>query len=57
VTEEDLVEALKMNKPFLREFVRQVRSFRKLAAPYLKTKGTVTLEDSISQFSALALAV
>ena len=52
ISQEELIEALQLpqHKDFLREFIRQVRTFRKLAAPYI-FKTSVSLDDSIEQFS------
>jgi hypothetical protein len=52
ISQEELIEALQLpqHKEFLREFIRQVRTFRKLAAPFI-FKSSVSLDDSIEQFS------
>lgn len=53
IGQEDLIEALRLpqHAAFLKEFIRQVRNFRKLAAPYI-FKSAVSLQDSIEQFSS-----
>ena len=52
ISQEELIEALQLpqHKDFFREFIRQVRTFRKLAAPYI-FKTSVSLNDCIEQFS------
>lgn len=52
VSQEELIEALQLpqHKPFLMEFIRQVRTFRKMAAPYT-FKNSVNLDDAIHHYA------